>query len=269
MTTWGIGRRPRSGSFRGLTHQAPFRTVTGRTRTGSRSAILLAAVGLALALPGCAAGSLQNLAEVQVTTGTADVQTQLRAEAKRLVQPLPAGRPRDAGGMSLAGMLDVLVNGMSEAEMAAEREAEQVPEGPEAMALRYLAARGGASSPDLLAIESDLTEKADNAARFAGVARAVLTWHGQLRASYYSGDIPKSEGAKISALIERDKAVITRTYETLNEQAAVLAEAVKRVRRRMDPEQARRVSALAKSLETSVSQLGALSGQGLRTSEVG
>ena len=264
MTTRGIERRPRSGSFRSLIQHSPFRTGASRARAYGRSAAVFAAIGLALALPGCAAGSLQNLAEAQVTTGAADVQTQLRAEAKRLVQPLPAGRPRDAGSDSLAGMLDVLVNGMSEAEMAAEREAEEVPEGPEAMALRYLAARGGASSPDLLAIESDLTEKADNAARFAGVARAVLTWHGQLRANFYSGALPKSDGARISALIERDKAVITRTYETLSEQATVLTEAVKRVRRRMDREQARRVSALAKSLETSVGQLGALSGQGLK-----
>ncbi|MFP3944151.1 MAG: hypothetical protein ACLFWF_09665 [Alphaproteobacteria bacterium] len=263
MTTRGIEGRARPASLWNSAKGAPGRAACVRS---ARPAAVLAAIGLALALPGCAAGSLNGLsAETQITTGKADVQMQLRAEAKRLVQPLPASRPGNEGGLSLGGMLDVLVNGMSEAEMAAQREAEESPGGPEAMAGRYLAARGGAGAPDLVAIETDLAEKSRNAARFATVARAVLTWHGQLRASFYRGELPDSQGAKLSALIERDKAVISRTYETLREQAAVLNEAVERVRGQMGPEQAQRVAALEKSLQTSVSQLGALSGQGLNS----
>lgn len=267
MTNWVSERRRESGcrasGARSVRGGADGRALPASARAG----LVCAAIGLALALPGCAAGSLQGLsAQTPITTGSAEVQTTLRAEAKRLVQPLPAGRPRPAGGFSIGGMLDVLVNGMSEADMAAQREAADTSDGAEAMAERYLAARGGSASPDLDAIEADLEEKAQNAASFAAASRAVLTWHGQLRASFYNGALSDVDGAKLSALIERDKAVISQTYETVSEQAAVLAEAVERVRGRMDPVQARRVSSLAHALKTAVSQLGVLSGQGLRAS---
>lgn len=258
MTRRSIACRARPASFTGRC----FPKQEGRAF--KRAALVAAALGAALLLPGCAAGSLQGLAEnAQITTGSSDVQTALRAEARRLVQPLPAARAAASGGFSLGNMLDVLVNGMSEEELAAEREAAKAPQGAEAAAARYIAARGGRAAPDLAAIEADLADKARNAARFAAAARAVLTWHGQLRASFYSGQVAQADGAGISALIERDKAVISSTYTTVSEQAAVLKEAVRRLRGRMGAEQVQRVAQLVTSLDTEVSRIGALAGEGL------
>lgn len=231
-------------------------------RAGSCWAVPLAVAALGVALSGCAAGRLNNIAaNARITASGSSVQTSLRAEARRLVQPLPASRAQAPGGMTFGKMLSMLVDGVPPEEQAVA--APVVKEDtPEVRANRYLVARGGKASPDIEAIEADLLDKASGAARFAGAVRSTLLWHGQLRAGYFSGLSDAPDKAKLASVIAEDQIVVEDTCRIFEKQAEVLSTAVGIVLPGLDRERAERLRGLAAELDAWAVRLGVLAGKG-------
>lgn len=231
-------------------------------RAGSRWAVPLVAAALGVALSGCAAGRLNDIAaNARITASGSSVQTALRAEARRLVQPLPASRAQASGGMTIGKMLSMLVEGVPPEEQAVAAPVVK-EDSAEIRASRYLVARGGTAAPDLAAIEADLLDKTTGAARFAGAVRTVLIWHGQLRSGSLAGPDKAPDGAKLASVIAEDQTVVDDTCRIFQEQAAVLTTAVGLVLPRLDRERAERLRGLAAELDAWAVRLNVLAGRG-------